>query len=405
MSGYEDFMTDNEYLSVLPWPILHCIADWLDATHPEDAGAESAVETAVETVIESNELMVDDPTAGRLTGFRPPHDRVVEQTVRIADRYFAVVSRPATAPARRVAIVLANTGTMTRIGSARLHVGLARYWASMGFTVVRVDLAGCGDTIDDDPETETNPVAPVRIEELSEVLAAVRQWPGFERLVVGGLCSGSYNAFQVATRGLEIDDLFLANPAAFYIEQGASDGRAIASAYSLTQGFFNARKWKAAFVDPETRRRGLQSVRKLFAKNALPGLRVLAVEALRNWARRLGLPVKASSRLSRDLEAMNGRGVRVLMVFTAGELADMYFHTVGGSACEALLDGDDVSLVDIDGGDHTFASPAARERLFGVLTSHLEDRYGPAPTAARQDPALADPEPVPAPAKAVPPSR
>ena len=128
---------------------------------------------------------------------------------------------------------------------------------------------------------------------------------------------------------------------------------------------------------------------------------MLAVEALRNWARRLGLPVKASSRLSRDLEAMISRGVRVVMVFTAGEFADMYFHTVGGSACEALLDGDDVSLVDIDGGDHTFASPAARERLFAVLTSYLEDRYGPAPAAARQDPASPIPRPVPAPAEAV----
>jgi alpha-beta hydrolase superfamily lysophospholipase len=398
MSGYEDFMTDNEYLSALPWPILHCIEDWLDATNA--VGDESAVEKAVETVVESDELTIDDATSGRLTGYRRPGDRVVEETIRIADRYFAVVSRPAgDAPVRRVAIVFANTGTMTRIGSARLHVSLARYWAAMGFTVVRVDLAGCGDTIDDDPETETNPVAPVRIDELHEVLTWVRQWTGM-RLVVGGLCSGSYNAFQVATRGLEIDDLFLANPATFYIDAATSGDTGIASAFSLTQGFFNARKWKAAFVDPEARRRGIRSVRKLLEKRALAGLRVLAMETFRNWARRLGLPVKASSRLSRDLEAMNARGVRVLMVFTAGELAARYFHTVGGPACEALLAGEGVRLVDIDGGDHTFSSPAAREALFTVLTNYLEDRYGSAPAGT-----LADPAPAPAPAEAGPPGQ
>ena len=328
---------------------------------------------------------------------------MVEQTVRIADRYFAVVSRPTgAAPARRVAIVLANTGTMARTGSARLHVGLARYWASMGFTVARVDLAGCGDTIDDNPETETDPVAPVRIEELHEVLTAVRQWPDFDRLVVGGLCSGSYNTFQVATHGLEIDDLFLANPAAFYIEQGASDGRAIASAFSLTQGFFDARKWKSAFVDPEARRRGMQSVR-----NSSRRTHCRVARARGGGVAQLGPAPRAAgeqvSRLSRDLVAMNSRGVRVVMVFTAGELADMYFHRMGGSACEALLDGDDVSLVDIDGGDHTFVARGPGKTLRSA-DQLPRGPLGPAPAAARQDPALADPKPAPAPAKAGPPT-
>jgi len=306
---------------------------------------------------------------------------VVEEPVWIDDRLFAIVTRPgAGAPIRRASIVLCNTGLSNRVGPGRLHVGVARYWAGLGFTVVRVDLGGCGDSPDvDGHDGSERHLAAVRRDELREISEWVRARTGFDHVVAGGLCSAAYHAFQAAIEGLEVDDLLVVNPGTFYLEEGArSKDFALASAHFLTLGVANGRKWRLALHDREVRRRGFESVRTLFRNGAASGLRVLAVESVRNTARRAGLPVKSSSVLARDLEAITARGVNVLIVFAADESMARYLRTVGGPACAALAWGDGLDIVDIDGGDHTFSPPGARQRLVEVTTHYLERRYPPA---------------------------
>ena len=380
MPGYEDFMTDSEQSSVVPWSILKRIEGWLDETNPPAMPppvADIGALLAVDSVEESETLAIDDPAAGLLALDGPARDRVVEQPVWIDGRLFAVISTPAgDAPIRRTVIVWSSTGSLNRTGPGRLHVTLARYWASLGFTVVRVDIGGCGDTIDLDPETASKVLAPVRAEELRAVVSWVRRWTGFDHLVVGGLCSGAFNAFHVALAGEALDDLLLINPGTFYLGPGeTSVEETLATAHFLTRGFFNGRKWKLALTDPAVRRQGVQSVRKLFKKKPISGMRVLMIESIRNAARRLGLPVKATSVLATDLGAIIERGANVFLAFSSSEPAEKYFRTVGGAACAELTAGKGVDLLCIDGGDHVFASSGARQVLIERTTTYLEGRH------------------------------
>ena len=378
MSGYEEFITDGEENAATPWPSLQRIEAWLDAS--PIAVAVDVEEGDSQIVVESSKLSIDEPTADRMLAAGPAHDGVVEEAVWVDDRFFAICSSPAgRAPSRRASVVLCNTGSVNHIGPGRLYVTLARYWASLGFTVVRVDLGHAGDSIHVDPANENNPHALARRDELRDVLGWVRHWTGNDPVVVGGMCSGAFLGLHLAIAGFDIDHVLVVNPAAFYLDAdrttSTSDERAFHSAHALTRGFVDFRRWKLALRDREVRRRGLRSVRKLFGKNAISGFRVLAVGSVRNTARRVGLPVKASSVLAHDLAGIIARGGKVLLVFASGESSATYFRTFGGPECETLSHGDGLDVVNIEGGDHVFSPPASREKLIEALTSYLVREY------------------------------
>ncbi len=376
MAGYEDFVTDGEEKSVLPWPVLHRIEDWLDASLGKGA---VVFDGDGKPPIERTSLSLDDPTAGRYLPDGPARDCVLETPVWVDDRFFAIRSTPAgRSPRRPACIVLCNTGSVSRIGPGRLYVTLARYWASLGFTVLRVDLGGVGDSLGVNAASENQPLAPARIEELRDVLAWAKRETGAEHVATGGLCSGAFNAFHVALEGLDVDHLLLVNPGTFYLgaDQSiwSSDEAVLASVHKLTRGFVNGRKWKLALRDREVRRQGWRSVKFWFQASPVSRSRVVIAAAARNAARRLGFPVKSPSVLTRDLEQIVGRGVRVQMVFAAGESAGRYLRTAAGDACESLA-GAGLDVVDIDGGDHIFSPPAARQRLIEVMTEYLDREY------------------------------
>jgi dienelactone hydrolase len=381
MSGYEEFITDGEENAVAPVATLRRIASWLAASPAIEAADDAAAQLpGARLVVESSKLAIDDPTADRLSPAGPARDAVVEEMVWIDDRFFAICSSPAgRASARGATILLPNTGSVDHIGPGRLYVTLARFWASLGFTVVRVDLGHAGDSIHVDPATENKPHAEARRQELREIIDWVRRWTGNDRVVTAAMCSGAFLGLHLAMQGARIDHVVVINPAAFYLDVGAasatSDERAFHSAHALTRGFGDFRKWKLALRDPEIRRRGFRSVRNLFGANAMAGFRVLIAGSARNAARRVGLPVKSSSVLARDLAGIIARGGKVLLVFSTGESSATYFRTFGGAECETLSNGDGLDVINIEGGDHVFSPPASREQLVDALTGYLTREY------------------------------
>ena len=386
MCGYEEFITDGEENAATPWPSLQRIEAWLDAT--PIAIAADVHDPDAPIIYESSKLAIDDPTADRMLATGATRDGVVEEAVWVDDRFFAVCSSPAgRAPGRGATVVLCNTGSVNHVGPGRLYVTLARYWASLGFTVVRVDLGHAGDSIHIDPATENDPYAATRRDELRDVVTWVRRWTGNDHIVVGGMCSGAFLALNLAMTGLDIDHVLAINPGVFYLDAGrtawTSEEWAFHSAHALTRGFVDFRRWRLALRDREVRRRGLRSVRNLFGANAMSGFRVLAVGSARNAARRVGLPAKASSVLAHDLAAIIARGGKVLIVFATGESSATYFRKFGGPECEILSHGHGLDVVNIDGGDHVFSPPASREQLIETLTGHLAREYPSAADATR----------------------
>lgn len=95
-----------------------------------------------------------------------------------------------------IALIL-NAGIVHRVGPFRLNVDIARHLAELGYSTLRMDLSGLGDS---GPRT-----GKLELENRAELDAAdamtfLQQETGVNEFVIVGLCSGAYNAHCVAVK-------------------------------------------------------------------------------------------------------------------------------------------------------------------------------------------------------------
>lgn len=96
-----------------------------------------------------------------------------------------------------IAIIL-NAGIVHRIGPFRLHVDLARKLANLGFTTLRLDLSGLGDSQARSGKIESNQSRALL--DVTDALDYLSETNGASQFVLLGLCSGAFNAHQVSVR-------------------------------------------------------------------------------------------------------------------------------------------------------------------------------------------------------------
>lgn len=112
-------------------------------------------------------------------------------------RVFGVLAEPdasvANAGQGPVFIIL-SAGMLHRVGPSRMHIPLARRLAGMGFPVLRIDLAGKGDS----PAREGLKNQPSVAADFADILAGVRNIYPDAKLVLFGMCSGADNAIRLS---------------------------------------------------------------------------------------------------------------------------------------------------------------------------------------------------------------
>jgi hypothetical protein len=91
---------------------------------------------------------------------------------------------------RAVMLVLLNAGAVHRQGPFRLYVHLARRLAALGFSSLRFDQPGIGDSL----QAAERPLREI----VGEVLDQLQAQTGCERFVIGGICSAADAGWQQA---------------------------------------------------------------------------------------------------------------------------------------------------------------------------------------------------------------
>ena len=95
-----------------------------------------------------------------------------------------------------IALIL-NAGIVHRVGPFRIHVDIARQLAAAGFSTLRLDLSGLGDSA---PRTGKIEVDDRAILDVSDAMDFLQDETGVEKFTLLGLCSGAYNAHRVAVK-------------------------------------------------------------------------------------------------------------------------------------------------------------------------------------------------------------
>lgn len=119
------------------------------------------------------------------------------------DGLFGILTTPDTD--KRIAgaptALILNAGIVHRVGPFRIHVDLARQLAAAGFSTLRLDLSGLGDSAPRTGKLELEDRAEL---DVCDAMDYLKQTTGQQQFVLLGLCSGAYNAHKVAVKDARI---------------------------------------------------------------------------------------------------------------------------------------------------------------------------------------------------------
>jgi pimeloyl-ACP methyl ester carboxylesterase len=286
------FLITVSHRALVPEPVLDSIVGWLTDAHPPR-------ETPA-------------PPARGSTGVGPSGERAL--VFGAQKNLFGLITPadPARARPGRPSIVIANAGCVNRSGPHRLSVRMARRWASLGFDVLRIDLAGIGDSPAPPGAPENVTYPPSGLGDLADAIHAA----GATRTIVAGLCSGGDYAFHLGARDARVEGAWILNPRTFGVVELAAGERG----------------------------------------EGMP-------------------PAAVDEDVPRSLRVMAARGVDTLLVVSRNDPGVAYVDAHAGEEMSALAAVPGFRRVDLSGTDHTFTPVAAQEHVSDVLTEHLAVRY------------------------------
>ncbi len=259
-------------------------------------------------------------------------------------------------------VILLNTGIFHRVGPNRLYVKIARDLASVGFSVLRYDFSGIGDS---QHRKDNLPFLKSAILETQEAMSCLNAERGVERFVLIGICSGATISFRTACHDDRVVGALLIN-ARTHLNDWDNDSSSYISNRTLSRHYwrialfssFRAKNWLKAItgkVDVWAR-----------AKGMFAGFRTKS---------KSGSKSKLSSQVSRaeaNLHSLTKRGVQLLHLYSEGDEGLDYIHVVLGRKFKELTDSGLLNMEIIEGANHTFTLLWSQERLLTRIRNWME---------------------------------
>lgn len=290
---------------------------------------------------------------------------------------FALVHRPR-APGPGPAVLMLNSGSVHAIGPNRLWVHLARLWAAAGVCVMRLDIAGIGDSAPRAGASDNVVYSPHAMADVSAALTWLREHEGATSIHVMGLCSGAYHAFKAATGGLPVASALMINPLTYFWKPGTplSDIKE----YEVLE-LSDRYRSKLLTLEPWQRLWRRELHLSLIAGVAARRLQRSIAQAARGVARSLRMP------LERDLVAELRRAarapVRMHFVFASNASGYTLLAQQSGRELQRLQARGAASIDFVSDADHTFTQARARDALVRLIDPLMRGDWEAA-AAARQ---------------------
>jgi pimeloyl-ACP methyl ester carboxylesterase len=255
-----------------------------------------------------------------------------------------IVTEPAK-PSRAPQLIVLDAGFVHRVGPGRIGVQLARQAAESGFSVLRFDQTGIGDTPPRIPPLD--PIA-CGIADAREAMDHLSDAHGTSRFVLLGLCSGARHAHHIAVADKRVAGCVMLDGYAFATARSRlmEAGERLAKPMALLAG---------------AKRRVLRRL-----SDAPPPV-VREDEAF--FPRDPTL-----DEMSRDLRVLASRGVNLLYVYSGewrkyrypGQLRDAF----GEVALDPIL-----SEHLIPTADHLYSTKPERAEMLGLVKSWLGRKF------------------------------
>jgi pimeloyl-ACP methyl ester carboxylesterase len=245
-------------------------------------------------------------------------------------------------------VVLLNTGIIHRVGHHRMFVTMSRSLARAGYTVLRFDFSGIGDS---DPRADDLSPLESCLADLKDVLDWLEKEKLASKIILVGLCSGADHAVLYGHTDPRIAALVLMDPsipatARYYLHYLIS---------RLTQ----LRNWISVVAG---RSRIVKVWMEHLLHSMLPGKKSKQI-TLQN--------LRFHTYLEQCYQNSVAHGIKMLAIFTADSTRQTY-QTQMIDAFPKVSFGDQLKLEFFSGSDHTFSLEADRSRLIQLVQGWIE---------------------------------
>lgn len=277
---------------------------------------------------------------------------------------FGILTEPPRGEARRHGVIFVNDGATYHVGANRLNVALARRWAREGYTVLRIDIAGLGESDARPGHRLDEPFPDGVIEDIAAAVRYLRSMCGSTEVTLAGLCSGAYHCLRASVSGVGVNRILLVNPQNYFWKRGMTledvqQVEVVRAPSAYRQRMLSMRNWGKLL-------RGEADVRRIAwvqACHAWLKLKVLVWDTARR------LRIRLPHDLGGELEDIVGRGVQVVFVFAKGEAGLELLKMLAGCSLQRLGGGCRLHIV--EGADHIFSQRGARRALEELLSREL----------------------------------
>ena len=254
------------------------------------------------------------------------------------------------------AVLSWNVGLHHHVGPHRFFVDQARALAEAGFTSLRFDVSGLGDSEVSRDDARADPERAVA--DVQAAMLALRSQRGFDRFVPIGFCSGVDAAHAVGVADSQVAGVV-------YLE-----------GYGYrTRGFYA--RYPKRFVD---RNRWERLLRTRYP--GLLGGRDRATGVVEERERVFVRDYPTREKLATDVRSMLARGTRLLLVYVGGDTdyayRDQFFEMIWAGPSERL----DVSFY--PKADHTFFLESDRQVVIERVTRWMTATFGVPRVPSRQ---------------------
>jgi len=277
---------------------------------------------------------------------------------------FGIVTQPPADEIRRRAVILLNAGADHHICASRLYVSMARRWAQHGYVVLRMDLAGLGDSGTRPGRAEDDVFPHEAVDDIRAAIEFLRSSYGIRDVTLAGLCSGAYHALRAAVAGLSVNRILMVNPQNYFWKPGETLRGLQLAEVVRNPGVYRERAFSlAAWKRMVTGQVNILRIAKIYLQRPL-----LAVEStLRDIARRLH--IRLPNDLGTELEEIVARGVRVVFVFARDEPGIGLLKLQAGTSVKRLAER--CCIHTINGGDHVFTRSGPRAMMEKIVSDEL----------------------------------
>ena len=357
--GYAGMMTSRHNATV-PVKVIDQVRDWLVSIEP-------AIEPAIAPQARSSDASLRPAT----TSDAAHTFTETAQHFGPDDRLFGVITRPTAPGVERPAIVMLTIGANPHYGSNGMYVRWARKFASLGFSSLRYDVSGIGESEPASGEAEIQPYPKAAAADVSAALALLRA-QGHTRFVLIGLCSGGYHAFNAALSDASVVGTMIINAQTFDYREGdtldvtRAHWQAATAAAQYKRSLFSLEKWRKLISGRVNVREVLGVVRT----------RVVSVVEAR-LARLVTRPSDPARRaFAGDFKKLCDRGTDVFMVFATNDPGLDYLRLHAKPEIDALAGHSHFGFVEMNGPDHTFTPRWSQVELEQRVTERLTTRWG-----------------------------